>query len=225
MTILKRLHQLQLAIHQAEQCYHRQAGHVQLLAVSKQQPIEAIREAVAGGQLCFGENYVQEALQKITALADLPLEWHFIGTIQSNKTQAIATHFSWVHSLDRLSIARRLNQQRPPHLPKLNVCIEVNISQENTKSGVTLDALSELAHAVNSLENLHLRGLMAIPHPMLDFAEQRVVYQHVQAVYAELCAQGLALDTLSMGMSGDFVAAIAAGSTIVRIGAALFGPR
>ncbi len=225
MSILQRLHQLQLTIRQAEQHYHRQAGSVQLLAVSKQQPLAAIREAIAGGQLCFGENYLQEALQKITTLTDVPLEWHFIGTIQSNKTQAIATHFAWVHSLDRLHIAERLNQQRPTHLPKLNVCIEVNISQQATKSGVTLDALPELAHAINRLENLRLRGLMAIPHASKEFAEQLAVYQRVQAAYAALCAQGLALDTLSMGMSDDFVAAIAAGSTIVRIGTALFGPR
>lgn len=225
MSITQRLQQLQSRIREAEQLYHRPANSVQLLAVSKQQSADAVREAAAAGQLYFGENYLQEALAKMALLTDLPIEWHFIGKLQSNKTQLITKHFAWVHSIDRLSIAQRLNQQRPQHLPKLNVCIEVNISNQPSKSGIAPGELTELAHAINQLENLKLRGLMAIPAPTSDAAKQLAIYQQLQAIQANLCTQGLVLDTLSMGMSDDFVMAIAAGSTMVRIGTALFGPR
>lgn len=226
MTIAENLQKIKQQIYLAENKYHRTSGSVKLLAVSKQQNMDKIRAAINAGQYCFGENYLQEALTKITALNNIPfLEWHFIGQVQSNKTQLIAQHFSWVHSIDRLKIAQRLSDQRPKNLPPLNVCIEINISEQNSKSGVHLMQLSELAHAVNALKNLRLRGLMAIPEPVQDFSKQLTVYRQVQEAQINLCAEGLILDTLSMGMSDDFTAAIAAGSTIVRIGRSIFGER
>jgi len=225
MSILKNLQHTRQQIYLAEEKYQRTPGSVELLAASKQQSIDAIRQAVDAGHYCFGENYLQEALTKIIALKGLPIEWHFIGRLQANKTQLVAQHFDWVHSIDRLKIAERLNAQRPEDLPPLNVCIEVNISQQETKSGVTLDQLLELAHAVSKLKNLRLRGLMAIPEPVDNFSEQFNIYQQVKKAQENLSAQGLVLDTLSMGMSGDFEAAIAAGSTMVRIGTAIFGGR
>jgi pyridoxal phosphate enzyme (YggS family) len=231
MSIIEQLAHIQSQIHCAEKQYHRAPGSVQLLAVSKQQSIEKIRTAIEVGQTCFGENYLQEALAKIAALqnSDLsvfqPIKWHFIGKIQSNKTQQMAKYFDWVHSVDRLHIAERLNAQRPQHLAPLNICIEINIHQENTKSGVELTALPALAHAISRLKQIRLRGLMAIPRPALDFKTQFETYQQVQKAQQMLCAQGLMLDTLSMGMSGDFIAAIAAGSTLVRVGSAIFGRR
>lgn len=198
---------------------------VQLLAVSKAQPAEKLREAYLAGQTAFGENYVQEAINKQTELADCALDWHFIGPIQSNKTQLIAQHFSWVHSVDRLKVAQRLSQARPDHLAPLNICIQVNSSQEASKSGVALSELLPLAQAVNALPKLRLRGLMAIPAPAKTESEQRAQFQRVRVAFIELQQAGFMLDTLSIGMSEDYMAAIQEGATIVRIGAAIFGAR
>ncbi|PKO53679.1 MAG: YggS family pyridoxal phosphate-dependent enzyme [Betaproteobacteria bacterium HGW-Betaproteobacteria-20] len=198
---------------------------VSLLAVSKAQPAAAIREAYAAGQAMFGENYLQEALDKQTQLTDLNIEWHFIGPIQSNKTQLIAQHFAWVHSIDRLKIAQRLNDARPANLPALQVCIQVNVSHEASKSGVAPDKLAALATAITALPQLKLRGLMAIPEPSHDENKQRVQFKQVRECYDALSAEGFALDTLSIGMSDDYKTAIAQGATIVRIGSAIFGAR
>ncbi|KAB2325544.1 YggS family pyridoxal phosphate-dependent enzyme [Betaproteobacteria bacterium SCN1] len=207
----------------------RQAGRdpdsIALLAVGKTFGAAAVRELAACGQRAFGENYVQEAVDKIAALADLPLEWHFIGPVQSNKTRPIAEHFVWVHSLDRAKIAERLSAQRPAHLPPLQVCIEVNVSGETSKSGVAPAGVPALAAQVAGLPGLVLRGLMAIPAPGAGPAAQRAAFGRVRAVFDELVARGHALDTLSMGMSADLEAAILEGATIVRIGTALFGER
>ena len=201
-------------------------GSVQLLAVSKTQPAEALRRAFHAGQRRFGESYVQEALTKLEQLGDCPLEWHFIGPLQSNKTKHIAAHFDWVHSIDRFKIAERLNDQRPPGLPPLNVCLQVNISGERTKSGVALAELADLAAAVHALDRLRLRGLMAIPAPCADFEAQRRPFRALREALEALNAQlGLTLDTLSMGMSDDLEAAVAEGATMVRIGTAIFGER
>lgn len=212
-------------IQRFEKRYGRTAGSVRLLAVSKQQPCSRIREAQAAGLRNFGENYLQEAEQKIEETADLDITWHFIGPIQSNKTRGIATHFAWVHSVDRAKIAQRLSEQRDPALPPLNVCIQTNLSQEATKSGVALDACEPLCELVSSLPNLCLRGLMAIPAPADDFAVQRDQFRQLASVYRRLGERFPTMDTLSMGMSNDFEAAIAEGSTLVRIGSALFGAR
>ncbi|MFJ4249210.1 YggS family pyridoxal phosphate-dependent enzyme [Pseudomonas sp. NPDC089741] len=209
-------------IQTATQAAHRPENSVQLLAVSKTKPAEALREAYAAGLRDFGENYLQEALGKQLDLADLPLIWHFIGPIQSNKTRAIAEHFDWVHSVDRLKIAQRLSEQRPAELPPLNICIQVNVSGEASKSGCTPADLPALAEAINALPRLKLRGLMAIPEPTEDRAEQDAAFAAVQKLQASL---GLPLDTLSMGMSHDLESAIAQGATWVRIGTALFGAR
>ena len=192
------------------------------MAVSKTRPASAIRDAWAAGLTHIGENYLQEALDKIDQLQDLPLVWHFIGPIQSNKTRAIAEHFDWVHSVDRLKIAQRLSEQRPAQLPPLNICLQVNISGEASKSGVTPAELPQLADAVAALPNLQLRGLMAIPAPAADSAGRRAPLQALREAMANL---DLPLDTLSMGMSDDLDEAIAEGSTLVRIGTALFGAR
>ena len=216
---------VQAQITQAEHRFHRPPGSVVLLAVSKAKPAAAIRAVAAAGQRCFGENYLQEALQKITELSDLPLEWHFIGPIQSNKTRSIAEHFAWVHSVDRLKIAQRLSQQRPPQLPPLNICLQVNISAETSKSGLTADAVAPVAKQVLGLSGLRLRGLMAIPAPSDDVAEQRQAFAQLRQLQEQLCHDGIALDTLSMGMSADMEAAIAEGATIVRVGTAIFGAR
>lgn len=200
----------------------RAENSVQLLAVSKTKPAEALREAYAAGLRDFGENYLQEALGKQLELADLPLIWHFIGPIQSNKTRAIAEHFDWVHSVDRLKIAQRLSEQRPADLPPLNICIQVNVSGEASKSGCTPGDLPALAAAISALPRLKLRGLMAIPEPTDDRAEQDAAFATVQKLQASL---DLPLDTLSMGMSHDLESAIAQGATWVRIGTALFGAR
>ncbi len=203
----------------------RDAAAVRLLAVSKTFDAAAVRELAACGQLEFGENYLQEALEKQAALADLPLVWHFIGPIQSNKTRAIAEHFSWVHSVDRLKIAERLSAQRPAGLPPLQVCIEVNVSGEASKGGVAAAELPALADAVAVLPNLQLRGLMAIPAPTPEMASQRAAFRQVREAFDALRARGHTLDTLSMGMSADLEAAILEGATIVRVGTALFGER
>ncbi|AZL76126.1 YggS family pyridoxal phosphate-dependent enzyme [Pseudomonas oryziphila] len=202
----------------------RDPASVQLLAVSKTKPASAVREAFAAGLRDVGENYLQEALTKQQALSDLPLIWHFIGPIQSNKTKAIAEHFDWVHSVDRLKIAQRLSEQRPGHLPPLNICLQVNVSGEDSKSGCAPADLPALAQAVSALPGLRLRGLMAIPEPTEDRAQQEAAFATLRQLQAQL-GLGLGLDTLSMGMSHDLEAAIAQGATWVRIGTALFGAR
>ncbi len=203
----------------------RTVNEIQLLAVSKTFPSIALREAYQAGQRCFAESYVQEALEKVAALQDLPIEWHFIGPIQSNKTRIIAEHFAWVHSVDRLKIAERLSAQRPSHLPSLQLCLQVNISREDSKGGVFPEGLSELAQAIAQLPNLTLRGLMAIPAPSEDVAVQRAAFAQLRELKDQLNQQGLQLDTLSMGMSHDFAAAISEGATLIRVGSAIFGNR
>ncbi len=209
----------------ARQC-GRDVAEITLLAVSKTKPAQAIREAHACGQRQFGESYVQEALAKQAALADLDIEWHFIGPIQSNKSRAIAEHFHWVHSVEREKIARRLSDQRPAHLPPLNICLQVNISGEASKSGARPEELDDLVAAVKEMPRLRLRGLMAIPQPAADETEARRPFHAMAVLQAQLAAaHGLALDTLSMGMSGDLEAAIAEGATVVRVGSDIFGAR
>jgi pyridoxal phosphate enzyme (YggS family) len=214
-------HSIARAVRKAQ----RHVEDVTLLAVSKTFPASTVREAYAAGQRVFGENYVQEALDKIEALRDLPLEWHFIGPVQSNKTRTIAENFAWVHSVDRLKIAERLSVQRPQEMPPLNVCIQVNVSGENSKSGVAPDVLQELAQQVARLPRLKLRGLMAIPAPAEGLMLQRRPFAQLRELLQQLNAQGMMLDTLSMGMSQDMEAAILEGATIVRIGSAIFGQR
>lgn len=203
----------------------RDPAMLRLLAVSKTWPADSVREAAAAGQRAFGENYVQEGVAKVDELAGLGLEWHFIGPLQSNKTRLVANRFSWVHSIDRLKIAERLSEQRDVHLPPLEVCIQVNVSGEASKSGVAPADLPDLARAVAVLPRLRLRGLMAIPEPTPDVALQRARFASLRAMRNELNAAGFALDTLSMGMSDDLEAAIAEGSTLVRVGTAIFGSR
>ena len=198
---------------------------VKLLAVSKAQTAEKLREAYNAGQTAFGENYVQEAIGKQALLEDCNIEWHFIGPIQSNKTQLIAEHFSWVHSVDRLKIARRLSSARSDQLPPLNICIQINSSNEDSKSGVQMPALIDLAKEVTQLPHLNLRGLMAIPAPTEDIALQHQQFKVVKEAFNQLLAAGFELDTLSIGMSSDYIAAIEEGATIVRIGSAIFGER
>ena len=221
-TIADNIAQVSSRIHAAALAAKRDEDSVQLLAVSKTKPAEALREAYAAGLRDFGENYLQEALSKQLELADLPLIWHFIGPIQSNKTRAIAEHFAWVHSVDRLKIAQRLSEQRPAELPPLNICIQVNVSGEASKSGCTPADLPALANAIGELPRIKLRGLMAIPEPTEDRAAQDAAFAAVQHLQASL---NLPLDTLSMGMSHDLESAIAMGATWVRIGTALFGAR
>jgi pyridoxal phosphate enzyme (YggS family) len=223
--LIARLHAVQNRIRAAESRFGRMPGSVGLLAVSKTQSVAAIRAVAAAGQRCFGENYPQEALGKIAELADLHLEWHFIGPLHANKTRGIAEHCAWVHSVDRLKIAERLNAQRPDDLPPLNVCLQVNIDREPTKHGVDEAELATVAMAVAALPRLRLRGLMAIPAPTPDFNAQRQAFARLRIWQEQLNASGLALDTLSIGMSDDLEAAVAEGATLVRIGAALFGPR
>jgi PLP dependent protein len=205
--------------------YGRPSGAVTLIAVSKTRSSEELRVLATEGVQRFGENYLQEALDKMAELNDLQLEWHFIGPIQSNKTRSIAEQFDWVHSVDRLKIAQRLNDQRPADLPPLNICLQVNISEEASKSGIVPDELPELARSVAALPRLKLRGLMAIPAPAETFDEQRRPCRALRLALERLNSEGLALDTLSMGMSDDLEAAIAEGATMVRVGSALFGPR
>jgi pyridoxal phosphate enzyme (YggS family) len=200
-----------------------------LLAVSKTFGPEAVIEAAQAGQQAFGENYLQEALEKIRAVQEaaphLKLEWHYIGPIQSNKTRAIAEHFDWVHSVDREKIAQRLSEQRPAHLSPLNICIQVNISGEASKSGVAPEQVAQLAQAIAVLPGLKLRGLMAIPEPGETFEQQRIPFAKLRELFNRLREQGFALDVMSMGMSADMDAAIAEGANIVRIGTAIFGQR
>ena len=221
-TLADNLSAISARIASAAQAAGRDPASVQLLAVSKTKPASAIREIHAAGVRDVGENYLQEALTKQQALSDLPLIWHFIGPIQSNKTKAIAEHFDWVHSVDRLKIAQRLSEQRPQGLPPLNICLQVNVSGEDSKSGCAAADLPALAQAVAALPNLRLRGLMAIPEPSEDRAEQEAAFATLRQLQDSL---NLGLDTLSMGMSHDLEAAIAQGATWVRIGTALFGAR
>ena len=223
-TIANRLQDI-LATIQSTKTIHHCKQHVNLLAVSKAQASSAIREAHAAGQTMFGENYLQEALEKQAQLQDIAIEWHFIGPIQSNKTQLIAQNFSWVHSVDRLKIAQRLNDARPENLAPLQVCIQVNTSNEVSKSGVNPSELVALANAISSMPRLKLRGLMSIPEPTQDVNKQRAQFKQVRECYDALLAKGFALDTLSIGMSDDYQIAIEQGATIVRIGSALFGAR
>ena len=212
-------------IRSGEQKYHRQAHSVTLMAVTKTRTAGAIRQAAAAGIHHIGENYLTEALEKIHPLQDLDLCWHFIGPIQSNKTRAIAEHFDWVHSVDRLKIAQRLNDQRPAPLPALKICLQVNISSESSKAGISLKELAALADEVAKLPRLELRGLMAIPRATEDFAQQRESFAQLHKAFKELQPDHRQMDTLSMGMSGDMTAAIAEGATIVRIGSTIFGAR
>jgi len=204
---------------------HRRKESIELLAVSKGFSAVAVCEAYQAGQRAFGESYLQEALDKMELLRDLPLQWHFIGPVQSNKTRAVATHFAWVHSVDRLKIAERLSTQRPASLPPLNICLQVNVSGEDSKGGVAPGGLMELAQAVARLPQLRLRGLMAIPAPVEGLDAQRVPFAKLRELMQAINMQGLALDTLSMGMSHDYHAAVLEGATIVRVGTAIFGER
>ena len=224
-AILSNLQATREAIAKAAIEAHRAVSDVHLLAVSKTFPAEAVREAYQGGQRAFGENYLQEALDKMALLNDLPLEWHFIGPIQSNKTRPIAENFAWVHGVDRLKVAQRLSEQRPANLPLLNICLQVNVSGEESKSGVAMNEAAQLAQEISRLPHLKLRGLMSIPAPAPGETEQRVAFAKMRVLLQELNQQGLSLDTLSMGMSHDFAAAIKEGATIVRVGTAIFGAR
>jgi len=224
-NIARNLNNTLLRIRAAEQKYGRAQGSARLLAVSKTHPVEAIRLAVAAGQREFGENYVQEALPKIAALEQENLIWHFIGPIQSNKTRQLAENFAWVHSLDRIKVAHRLSEARPIDMQPLNVCIQVNISGETTKSGIAPDEAASLAQEIAPLPGLRLRGLMVIPAAHKELARQRQTFKAARALFQTLQGRDLVLDTLSMGMSEDLEAAVAEGATIVRIGTAIFGAR
>lgn len=228
-SILDNLQAVHAQINAAARSANRDPGTVTLLAVSKTFDADAVIEAARAGQRLFGENYLQEALDKIVAVRTLDpgllLEWHFIGPIQSNKTRQIAENFDWVHSVDREKIALRLAEQRPDHLPPLNVCLQVNVSGETSKSGVASDQVLPLAQFISGLPRLNLRGLMAIPEPAATAELQRAPFRQLRQLYDGLRTQGMGLDTLSMGMSADMDAAIAEGASIVRVGTAIFGKR
>jgi len=229
MSIAENITKVRLALGQAAAEHGRNPASVNLLAVSKTFGAEAVIDAADAGQIAFGENYLQEALDKQLAVQtlrpDLALEWHFIGPIQSNKTRPLAEHFAWAHAVDREKIARRLSEQRPPNLPPLNICLQVNVSGEDSKSGVAPTEVLALAQAVATLPGLQLRGLMAIPEPAEDVESQRKPFALLRALQQQLTEAGIPTDTLSMGMSADMDAAIAEGATIVRIGTAIFGKR
>jgi len=240
-SIAENYHRIRDRLRELERQNQRPDGSVLLLAVSKTHPVSSIHQAWLAGARDFGENYVQEALDKMQALQNeadtgdtggaagtsemTDIRWHFIGPLQSNKTRDVSAHFDWVHSIDRLKTARRLSEQRPAHLPPLNVCIQVNISGEDSKSGVALEDAAELCAAVAELPGLTLRGLMAIPAPQSNHEQQRAVYHPLSRLFTELQQQHGSMDTLSIGMSDDLEAAVAEGATIVRIGTAIFGPR
>ena len=224
-TISAKLQAVIARIDEAARRSGRDPGAITLLAVSKTWPAATVREAAAAGQRSFGENYVQEGVDKATELAALGLQWHFIGPLQSNKTRAVAEAFDWVHSVDRLKIAQRLSEQRPETLPPLQLCLQVNISGEASKSGVTVGEVGDLARQVAKLPRVTLRGLMAIPAPSDDFSQQRQSFARLREVFEQLKRDGLALDTLSIGMSHDLEAAIAEGASMVRVGSAIFGER
>ena len=219
------LNQVRAQIAEAALACDRDPDSILLLAVSKRKPSSDIRCAWQLGQKDFGENYLQEAQQKMQELEDLDITWHFIGAIQSNKTRNIAEAFDWAHCIDRVKIARRLSAQRPSNLAPLNVCIQINIDDEASKAGIDLDELPEIAQEIYQLPGIRLRGLMAIPAPRESFTEQRVSFARLAAAMSSLQQQGIACDTLSMGMTQDMAAAIAEGSTLVRIGTAIFGER
>ena len=223
--IAQQLAAVRARVAHAELRFGRAPGSVELLAVSKTQPAAAIHAAYRAGQTHFGESYAQEALAKMSTLTELPLEWHFIGPIQSNKTRDVATHFDWVQSIEREKIARRLSEQRATTLPPLNVCIQVNVSGEASKSGVSVTEVAALASLICKLPQLRLRGLMAIPAPQSEFEQQRAGFRVLRELYEQLRATGYELDTLSMGMTDDLEAAIAEGATLVRVGTAIFGER
>jgi PLP dependent protein len=226
INIAENIQQIQQKIANYCDKYTGPDTHVQLLAVSKTKPAELIEQAYQAGQRDFGENYLQEALLKISQLNSLRnINWHFIGSIQSNKTKDLAAHFQWVHSVDRLKIARRLSEQRDPDLPPLNICLQINSNNETSKSGISLGELPQLAVEISQLPNLKLRGLMAIPEKAESLEQQRAIFNPLHKAFEQLNANGLKLDTLSMGMSNDMEAAIAEGATIVRIGTAIFGRR
>ena len=225
MTFETTLQTVNTRIEVACQTAQRARDSVLLLAVSKTFSAEAVAQVAALGQRDFGENYIQEGVEKITHLSALQLTWHCIGPVQGNKTRLVAEHFDWVHSVDRLKIAQRLSDQRPDHLPPLNLCIQVNIDGGASKAGVSPSETLALAQAVAGLPKLRLRGLMTIPEPAPDFAAALAVHRTAKALFDDLCASGLDLDTLSMGMSADLEAAIQAGSTMVRVGSAIFGGR
>lgn len=224
-VIASNLQAVRARIDAAARAVGRDPATVKLLAVSKTWPAENIQEAARAGQRSFGENYVQEAVEKIVQLRDMDLEWHFIGPLQSNKTRLVAENFAWVHSIERLKIAERLSAQRPAGLPPLEVCVQVNVSGEASKSGCEPAEAEELCRRVAELPNLRLRGLMAIPEPVEEFEAQRRPFKQLKELFESLRAGGLPLDTLSMGMSHDLEAAIAEGATVVRIGTAIFGER
>lgn len=224
-TISANLQAVLARIGDAAKKHGRAPEDVRLLAVSKTWPAPCVLSAAEAGQTAFGENYVQEGENKIREVGRPGLEWHFIGPLQSNKTRAVAESFDWVHSVDRLKIAERLSQQRPETLPPLQVCLQINISQEETKSGIAEDEVLKLAHQVAALPRLRLRGLMTIPAPSGDFELQRRPFRRLRELFEQLNRDGLALDTLSMGMSNDIEAAIAEGATLVRVGTAIFGER
>jgi PLP dependent protein len=219
------VNQVRSRIRHAALAVGRDPESVTLVAVSKGKSAENVRQAATAGVTDFGENYLQEALAKLDQLGGLELQWHYIGQIQSNKTRAIAQRFAWVHSLDRMDIARRLSEQRPFHAPPLQVCLQVALIAEPAKGGIEPGSLPALAAAVAQLPRLHLRGLMCIPPPQPDVSAERAVFARLRELKDQLNANGLKLDTLSMGMSADFESAIAAGATMVRIGTALFGAR
>jgi pyridoxal phosphate enzyme (YggS family) len=226
MTMIpERLETVRQRMFEACARFDRDPGSVLLLAVSKTHRPDVVEAAYRAGQLAFGENYVQEAVEKITSLRHLPLQWHCIGPIQSNKTRLVAEHFDWIHTVDRLKIAQRLSEQRPASMAPLQVCIQVNVDSGPTKSGVVPDEALALAQAVRQLPRLHLRGLMCIPEPAPDFEAACALFKRARDLFLSLNGQGLALDTLSMGMSSDLEAAIASGSTMVRVGSAIFGER
>ncbi len=225
-TIADRLTNARQEIEHAIANAHRPAHCVRLLAVSKTKPVSDITAAYEAGQRQFGENYIQEGVSKIEQLKTLTdIEWHMIGPIQSNKTKLVAEHFDWVQSVDRLKIARRLNEQRPAHMPPLNVCIQLNVEQEATKSGIVPDELADIVDAITAMPNLRLRGLMAIPAANVGETQQRETLSRLQTLYEQLQAKVDGIDTLSVGMSNDMTLAIAHGSTMVRIGTAIFGAR
>ena len=219
------LRSVRARIAELERRYHREPGSVTLLAVSKTKPPEAVRSAIAAGQHAFGENHLQDAMTKVDALGGQDVSWHFIGAVQSNKTRPIAARFDWVHSIEREKIATRLSAQRPADRGPLDLCIEVNVSDEESKSGVLPAEVEPLARLVRELPGLRLRGLMAIPRPAADFEAQRIPFRQLRELLDDLNSKGLGLDTLSMGMTADLEAAVAEGATIVRIGTAIFGPR
>ncbi len=224
-TISANLQAVLARIGEAARRCGRQPEEISLLAVSKTWPGSYVQEAARAGQKAFGENYVQEGVDKVRETALPDLEWHFIGPLQSNKTRLVAEAFQWVHSVDRLKIAERLSQQRPAHLPPLQICLQVNISNEDSKSGVPEEDVASLAQQIAYLPRLKLRGLMTIPAPAPGFAQQRAPFRRLRELYEQLNRNGFALDTLSMGMSNDIEAAIAEGSTLVRVGTAIFGER